>query len=447
MLALFNILLLLSPISQGTSEIGTNLEFGYSSENLTSNSSVFENYFYNSDANGIGSLNGINLYYNYFITSNIYLGIESNYLVYNSELIKTEKELININGEESEGEFEHVTELDSKRLLSALNIGYNLHKNLYFSFGLTYNNNISETSISSLEQISKPENAGVFIEEQSRIRDVRDTNIVDLSPVFGLMPSLILKYPMNSNNSLFLNGRVSYHHNLTSFNNDDIYWNSNSFLLNLGISYTLGNKTSLEKSREKDIESNVISFELIDRIERSTEVFNFDVIKYINLETGEASYANYSKGQSIILYVQLDNLDNKKVDFKLKTDEDSIFNKLLTEKLTKITIPKILVNTENRPDKIEAYLEINDRLIDQKNYYLQYIILHELSYIFSSDLTDLSSYIDINNERVLTIYTDDESMYKFLNSTKISNVTVRSFDELEFNLENINKDKYLLIIE
>ncbi|MFN3194928.1 MAG: autotransporter outer membrane beta-barrel domain-containing protein [Chlorobiota bacterium] len=447
MLALLNILLLFSPISQGSSEIGTNIEIGNSSETVDSRNQVFDSYFFEDNASGSGYLNGINLYYNYFLTDNFYIGIESNYLFYSSQLIKTENELINIDGNEAEGEFEHVFESDSKRLLSAINFGYNFYNNFYFSIGLTYNNSISGINISSFEKISKPENAGVFIEEQSRIRDMRDTNITTISPVFGLLPALNIKLPMNSENSLFLNGRVGYNYNFNSFTNDDIEFNSNSLIMSLGISYVANNSTIYKVSTEEEIISNVISFELIDRIERSTEVFNFDVIKYIDLESGRTTYANYSNGQSIVLYVQLDNLEKKKVEFSLSTDSISIFEKVLTEKLTKISVPKVLVDTKYRPKDLIINLSYKGNIIDQKIFATQYNILHELSYLYSSNISDLSKYIDINNERILTIYTDEDSIYSFLDSTRVSNVTVRGFEELEFNLENTNKDKYLLIIE
>lgn len=447
MLALLNILLLFSPISQGSSEIGTNIEIGYSSETVNSRNQVFDSYFFEDNASGLGYMNGINIYYNYFLSDNFYIGIESNYLFYSSELIKTENELINIDGNEAEGEFEHVFESDSKRLLSAINFGYNFYNNFYFSIGLTYNNSISDINISSFEQISKPENAGVFIKEQSRIRDKRDTIVTGMNSVLGINPSINLKFPMNSENSLFLNGRVGYNYNFNSFTNSDLEFSSNSLIMSLGISYAANNSTTYKESIEEEIKSNIISFELIDRIERSTEIFHFDVIKYTNLETGEATYANYSNGQSIILYVQLENFEKKKVKFSFSNDSINIFEKTLTEKLTKISVPKEIVDTKNKPKKLNVKLFYNNELISQKIYSTQYNLLHELSYLYSSDLTYLSKYMDINNERILTIFTDEDSIYSFLDSTGVSNVTVRGFEELEFNLENKNNYKYLLIIE
>src|SRR6056300_503774 len=174
MLALLNILLLMSPISHNSSEIGVNYKLGYTFETINSNSNIFENYFYDNNAEGIGSLNGLNLYYNYYLSDNLFLGIETNYLFLNSRLNKTEQELINISGNEVDGEFEHIFEYDSEQLITALNIGYNIHSNFYFSLGFSYSNSISDINISSLEQISKPEDAGVFVEEQTRIRDELD---------------------------------------------------------------------------------------------------------------------------------------------------------------------------------------------------------------------------------------------------------------------------------
>lgn len=447
MLALLNILLLMSPISHNSSEIGVNYNLGYTFETINSNSNIFENYFYDNNAEGIGSLNGFNLYYNYYLTDNLFLGIETNYLFLNSRLTKTEQELINISGNEVNGEFEHIFEYDSEQLITALNIGYNIHSNFYFSFGFSYSNSVSDINISSLEQISKPEDAGVFVEEQTRIRDELDTNISNSNAIFGLMPSLDIKYPMNKSNSLFLNSSIGYNYSFKERVNNNLDWSTNNLIFSVGLSYTINNNIDYSESVASSIESNIISFELIDRIEISTEKFRFDVIKYSNLKSGSTSFINYSNGQSIVLYVQLKNMNNEGIEFSLSTKTDSVFSKILTEKLSKISIPKTLINTINRPKQLIVDLLYNDYLIERVEFETYYNVLHELSYLYSSDLTELSNYFDMKRNKIVTLYTDEDDIYSFLDSIPASNVTVRNFKELEFRLDNFNNDRYLLIIE
>jgi hypothetical protein len=447
MLALLNILLLMSPISHNSSEIGVNYKLGYTFETINSNSNIFENYFYDNNAEGIGSLNGLNLYYNYYLSDNLFLGIETNYLFLNSRLNKTEQELINISGNEVDGEFEHIFEYDSEQLITALNIGYNIHSNFYFSLGFSYSNSISDINISSLEQISKPEDAGVFVEEQTRIRDELDTNISNSNATFGLMPSLDIKYPMNKSNSLFLNSSIGYNYSFNERINNNLDWSINSLIFSVGLSYTINNNIDYSESVASSIESNIISFELIDRIEISTEKFSFDVIKYSNLKSGSTSFINYSNGQSIVLYVQLKNMNNEGIEFNLSTKTDSVFNKILTDKLTKISIPKTLINSSERPKQLILDLLYSDYLIKRVEFETYYNVLHETSYLYSSNLTDLAKYIDLEQDKIVTLYTDDENISSFLDSIPASNVTVRNFKELEFKLDNSNNDNYLLVIE
>ncbi len=447
MLALLNILLLMAPISHNSHELGLGYSLGYNYESVESDNILFDDYFYKGSAEGIGNLNGINVYYNYYLSDQLFIGIESNYLLFNSTLIKTESELINIDGKKVEGEFEHLFEYNTDNLLSVLNIGYNVTSNLYFTLGVAYNTSISDYSISTLERISKPEDAGIFINEQSRIRDEKDTTISNITSTFGLLPTLNIKLPMNSDNSLFLNGSVKYNYSFNNIIDNDLIWNTNSLLFNLGVSYVVGNKYDSKIINSVPIESNIIAFELIDNVERSATNFQFDVISYENLKTSEKRYANFSNKQKIVIYVQLKNLSDKNVEFKLLSDSELVIDKILNSKLSKITIPKELVETSAKPESLTTLL-LNDSLtIGKKEFRIEYNLIHSLSYIYTSELNELTKHINSNKNKVLSIYTDENTIYQYLNSINSSNITLNPFDKLEFNLPNKNQDSFLLVIE
>ncbi|MER3328499.1 MAG: hypothetical protein RIF34_02890, partial [Candidatus Kapaibacterium sp.] len=213
---------------------------------------------------------GLGGYYNYYFDRDYYIGLKAAYRHQNTTFLEYEPELINIDGQAVDGEFEHYFDYNLETINLTLGAGYRLSQRFAVELGMLYSSPITDYLIHSKETIVKPVDAGVFKEEGTRIRNEQQFSIPSSSSKFGAIIGFNGLFPMNKSESVFLKPSISYSY-IFSENLDNLTsWKTDFIDLSVGVSFVLGdNEIFGEKNKVIEPEFTIALFELIGTVERS----------------------------------------------------------------------------------------------------------------------------------------------------------------------------------
>ncbi|MDC1069065.1 outer membrane beta-barrel protein, partial [Candidatus Kapabacteria bacterium] len=121
----------------------------------------------------------------------------------NTDFESMENTMVSVNGVETIGQFTHYLNTNFTNIAFDLNAYFLPETNLTVYGGLSLSL-ITKSDFSQYEQITKPSDIGIFVEEGTRIRNPFDGEIQDVSNFqLGLNIGASYRFPLNKTNSLF----------------------------------------------------------------------------------------------------------------------------------------------------------------------------------------------------------------------------------------------------
>lgn len=448
MLAFLNILYLLLPISQTGSEAGVNIIAGPNLEFTKLESVQNQTYFYDEEDFQMGFHYGLGGYYNYYFDRDFYLGLKAAYRNQNTTILEYEPEVINIEGQAVDGEFEHYFDYNLETINLALSGGYRLNQRFSIELGLLYALPISDYQIHSKETIVKPVDAGVFLEEGTRIRNEKHFTTPSNSSKIGTTISINAMFPMNKNETLFLKPSLSYSY-IFSENLDNLSsWKTDFIDLSLGVSFVLGeNDIFVDKNKIIEPVIDIVIFNLDGTAERNIKNLDVGYIEAKGLQGTNDEKMILKSEIALISYVGIKELLNRKATFYIKSNDEELYRIDNLEKsnrfeinldniIDKITLQELefIVNTEDGFDKSQS-ININFSKVDKINYLL------------SNTANDIIEYMNNNNTQKFELYTNDKEVYKILSDYNISNLTIKTKGNFPYHFDQLEGMKYLLVVE
>jgi hypothetical protein len=192
---------------------------------------------------GSGTGGQLNLFYDFKILPDIYAGLSLGYSYLHSNFQSKEETFVMFNEVVTKGEFLHTINVDLESIIFQPFISWNIFDK--FRIGIApYAALMISKWYSQIEQITKPENAGTFIDQNGRDTERRDRNDNSGSfPTpnnfnFGTEFFVSFEAPLNKENTLRINPSFNYGINLGSVV-EGLKWSQNNFRIALGFRYDL----------------------------------------------------------------------------------------------------------------------------------------------------------------------------------------------------------------
>lgn len=448
MLAILNILYLLLPISQTGSETGVNIIAGSNLEYTKLQSVDSQTYFYGQEDFQTGFHYGLGGYYNYYFDRDYYLGLKASYIHLNTTFREYEPEVINIDGQAVDGEFEHYFDYNLKTINLTLGGGYRLSQRFAVEVGILYTSPISDYQIHSKETIVKPVDAGVFKEEGTRIRNEQRFSIPSSSSKFGATIGMNGLFPMNKSESVFLKPSISYSY-IFSENLDNLTsWKTDFVDLSIGVSFILGeNEIFGEKNKVIEPEFTIALFELNGTVERSLRKIQMSYAEAKDLTTSKINKIVLKPRRSLITYVGIKNKFDRTVSIRVLANEKQVYKieSLEESNRLEIEIDNLIKNIEeNELDFVVTSADGYDKII---NIPIEFNKSGELNYILSNNPEEILEYLNDNPSKKYELYTEDKSIYKSLSKSSASNITILPKGNFPYHFDQLEGMKYLLVVE
>lgn len=448
MLAILNILYLLLPISQTGSETGVNIIAGPNLEYTKLQSVDSQTYFYGEEEFQTGFHYGFGGYYNYYFDRDYYLGLKASYIHLNTTFREFEPEVINIDGQAVDGEFEHYFDYNIETINLTLGGGYRLSQRFAVEVGILYTSPISDYQIHSKETIVKPVDAGVFKEEGTRIRNEQRFSIPSSSSKFGASLGLNGLFPMNKSETIFLKPSLSYSY-IYSENLDNLTsWKTDFIDLSVGVSFILGeNEIFGEKNKVIEPEFTIALFELNGTVERSLRKIQMSYAEAKDLTTSKINKIVLKPRRSLITYVGIKNKFDRTVSIRVLANEKQVYKieSLEESNRLEIEIDNLIKNIEeNELDFVVTSADGYDKMI---NIPIEFNKSGELNYILSNNPEEILEYLNDNPSKKYELYTEDKSIYKSLSKSSASNITILPKGNFPYHFNQLEGMKYLLLVE
>jgi hypothetical protein len=448
MLAILNILYLLLPISQTGSETGVNIIAGPNLEYTKLQSVDSQTYFYGEEEFETGFHYGLGGYYNYYFDRDYYLGLKASYIHLNTTFREYEPEVINIDGQAVDGEFEHYFDYNIETINLTLGGGYRLSQRFAVEVGILYTSPISDYLIHSKETIVKPVDAGVFKEEGTRIRNEQRFSIPSSSSKFGASLGLNGLFPMNKSETIFLKPSLSYSY-IFSDNLDNLTsWKTDFVDLSIGVSFILGeNEIFGEKNKVIEPEFTIALFELNGTVERSLRKIQMSYAEAKDLTTSKINKIVLKPRRSLITYVGIKNKFDRTVSIRVLANEKQVYKieSLEESNRLEIEIDNLIKNIEeNELDFVVTSADGYDKMI---NIPIEFNKSGELNYILSNNPEEILEYLNDHPSKKYELYTEDKSIYKSLSKSSASNITILPKGNFTYHFDQLEGMKYLLVVE
>lgn len=448
MLAILNILYLLLPISQTGSEAGVNIIAGPNLEYTKLESIENQTYFYGQEDFQTGFHYGLSGYYNYYFDRDYYLGLKASYIHLNTTFREFEPEVINIDGQAVDGEFEHYFDYNIETINLTLGGGYRLSQRFAVEVGILYTSPVSDYQIHSKETIVKPVDAGVFKEEGTRIRNEQRFSIPSSSSKFGASLGLNGLFPMNKSETIFLKPSLSYSY-IFSENLDNLTsWKTDFIDLSVGVSFILGdNEIFGEKNKVIEPEFTIALFELNGTVERSLRKIQMSYAEAKDLTTSKINKIVLKPRRSLITYVGIKNKFDRTVSIRVLANEKQVYKieSLEESNRLEIEIDNLIKNIEeNELDFVVTSADGYDKMI---NIPIEFNKSGELNYILSNNPEEILEYLNDHPSKKYELYTEDKSIYKTLSQSSASNITILPKGNFPYHFNQLEGMKYLLIVE
>ncbi len=448
MLAILNILYLLLPIGQTGSEAGVNIIAGPNLEYTKLETVENQTYFYGKEDFQMGFHYGLGGYYNYYFDRDYYIGLKAAYRHQNTTFLEYEPEVININGQAVEGEFEHYFDYSLETINLALAGGYRLNQRFSVELGVLYALPISDYQIHSKETIVKPVDAGVFKEEGTRIRNEQRFTIPSSSSKFGASIGFNGLFPMNKSETIFLKPSISYSY-IFSENLDNLTsWKTDFIDLSVGVSFILGeNDIFSEKNKVVEPEFTIALFELMGTVERSLRKVQVGYSIAKDLKSNNSSEVVLKSRRNLIAYIGIKKLLDRTASIIITNSGKQVYkiDNLEESNRLEIDIDNIIKNTEDK--ELTFIVESEDGFDKQLEIPVEFNKSGELSYILTDNSNEILDYINNNQSKKYELYTDDKSIYKLLSEIIATNLTILPKGNFPYHFDQLEGMKYLLVVE
>lgn len=448
MLAILNILYLLLPISQTGSEAGVNIIAGPNLEYTKLETVENQTYFYDKEDFQMGFHYGLGGYYNYYFDRDYYIGLKAAYRHQNTTFLEYEPEVINIDGQAVDGEFEHYFDYKLESVNLAINGGYRLNQRFSVELGVIYSLPISDYQIHSKETIVKPVDAGVFKEEGTRIRNEQRFSIPSSSSKFGASIGFNGLFPMNKSETIFLKPSISYSY-IFSDNLDNLTsWKTDFIDLSVGVSFVLGaNDIFSEKNKVVVPEFTIAIFELNGSVERSLRKIQVVYGLAKDLTSSQSNELVLKSNKSLITYVGIKNKLDRKTSIRVTTNKKQVYriDNLEESNRLEIDIDNIIKNIDEK--ELIFIVESEDGFDKQLEIPVEFNKSGELSYILTDKSEEILDYINNNHSKKYELYTDDKSIYKLLSEIVATNITILPKGNFPYHFVQLEGMKYLLLVE
>lgn len=295
---------------------------------------------FNNFSKGSGDILSFNIDYNLRLFNDFYLNIGANIDYDYGEFNFFFNDLINIDGEATEGLIADKIEYKLLNLSSFVGVKYNIYKKL--NLRLLYNFSHSRTiNFSSYEKIIKPENKGVFKQTGKKIRnefeDTISLNHISNSISFGLD----YLFPTTITSTLNLNPFVYINYDIDGLMSNQS-WKKISLFYGLGIIYYFGDVPHQEtftlnpdqiviptinftyRINKNGLEKNIDSLIIEKHIFNSYSFYKNDGKVNSTQKTNSKYIGNFN---SLDLHYKIDQVfDNDKLYFNLQNqNEKKIF--------------------------------------------------------------------------------------------------------------------------
>lgn len=448
MLAFLNILYLLLPISLTGSEAGVNIIAGPNLEYTNLESVSNQDFFYNESDFQMGFHYGLGAYYNYYFERDYYVGLKAAYRHLNTTFLEYEPEVINIDGQAVDGEFEHYFDYNLESINLMFAVGYRLNQTFAVELGLLYSIPISDYQIHSKETIVKPVDAGVFKEEGTRIRNDKQYSTPSVSSKIGAFMGMNGIFPMNKSETVFLKPSISYSYVFTDNLQNLSSWKTDFIDLSVGVSFILGDNDIFAKENliiEPQI--NIVVFNLDGTTERTLRNIQLQYTEGNDLLSDRKSPMIIKSGQSIIAYIGIKELLNRKADFHLSSNGVEVYKFDNLEKSNRLEINLDNIVKDAKQMELNFAVETEDGFEQSLSVRIDYIKYGEIDYILTDNANEITEYMIKDNSKRYEIYTNDKEIYDILKDFNISNLTIQSKENLPYHLEGFDNKKYLLLVE
>ena len=165
------------------------------------------------------------------------LGLKGGYSILDGSLTSLEATKVRVDSSAVDGQFEHV--INAK--ISDFGIEPFISFNPFGGFEVFFGGHagfLNKMTFEQYERITKPENRGVFIETNKRIRNQRAGEVPNAKEIYGsLFAGMNYHFPLNRDNSVFLAPEISYMVGQTDFVKD-LKWTVNSMQFGLALKYS-----------------------------------------------------------------------------------------------------------------------------------------------------------------------------------------------------------------
>ena len=448
MLAILNILYLLLPISQTGSETGVNIIAGPNLEYTKLQSVDSQTYFYGEEEFQTGFHYGLGGYYNYYFDRDYYLGLKASYIHLNTTFREYEPEVINIDGQAVDGEFEHYFDYNIETINLTLGGGYRLSQRFAVEVGILYTSPISDYQIHSKETIVKPVDAGVFKEEGTRIRNEQRFSIPSSSSKFGASLGLNGLFPMNKSETIFLKPSLSYSY-IFSENLDNLTsWKTDFIDLSVGVSFILGeNEIFGEKNKVIEPEFTIALFELNGTVERSLRKIQMSYAEAKDLTTSKINKIVLKPRRSLITYVGIKNKFDRTVSIRVLANEKQVYKieSLEESNRLEIDIDNLIKSIDAK--ELNFIVESEDGFDKKVELTVDFNKSGELNYLLTDNSEEILEYLNDHPSKKYELYTEDKSIYKSLSKSSASNITILPKGNFTYHFDQLEVMKYLLVVE
>ncbi len=191
------------------------------------------------------------------------------------------------------GEFEHRLDATLAAVTAEPVFSYRFHDNFYVNLGFQLGALITK-KFEQYEEITKPENAGTFLDENGRdtksyIRNEYNGEIPAVNTFqAGIMAGLSYELPLNSERTLLVVPEVYFNMGLTKVV-QGLLWRTNSFRAGIALKYTPEKEKPIIFQREylERIDTITITDNkyLRDTVKLGNEKHNFDTTRFENIVT------------------------------------------------------------------------------------------------------------------------------------------------------------------
>jgi hypothetical protein len=448
MLAILNILYLLLPISQTGSEAGVNIIAGPNLEYTKLESIENQAYFYGEEDFQMGFHLGLGGYYNYYFDRDYYIGLKTAYKHQNTTFLEYEPEVINIDGQAVDGEFEHYFDYTLESINLALNGGYRLNQRFALELGLLYALPITSYQIHSKETIVKPTDAGVFKEEGTRIRNEQKYSVASSSSKLGAFIGLNGLFPMNKSETVFLKPSLSYSYLFTENLDNLTSWKTDFIDLSVGVSFILGgNEIFGDKNKVIEPEFTIALFELMGTVERSLRTVQIGYAVALDIKSTKTNEVVLKSRRNLIAYVGVKNKLDRNISFKVLANQKQAYKIETLEESNRleIDIDNLIKNTSDK--EISFIVESEDEYDKQLELPVEFNKSGEFGYILTNNSDEIIDYLNNNPSNKYELYTEDKSIYKSLSESSASNITILPKGNFTYHFDQLEGMQYLLVVE